>query len=285
MKKYIEYVYDIFKNNNFLKILSILLFVLSVYYIQLYIAEYNLKLFFSFNLNLLISIILFTLCNIFYSFSWSFLLSGKYFDTNLISNWLISIAGKYIPFKIGIPLLRKTTSKDQNVKILRPLILEQLVILFISFLFGLLYFLPGRSLTIILLLILLLSAIFILFLSNKKSITLFSKDLRIYTNYFLGQYFLLFGLFYIADNNFNFENLGLVFSYFLSSLLSMLAVAVPAGIGLRESLAIAILDSNLNPQVIITFLINVRVALFFADLTSAILGFILRITNMNENKT
>ena len=101
----------------------------------------------------------------------------------------------------------------------------------------------------------------------------------------MGQYFLLFGLFYIADNNFNFENLGLVFSYFLSSLLSMLAVAVPAGIGLRESLAIAILDSNLNPQVIITFLINVRVALFFADLTSAILGFILRITNMNENKT
>ena len=285
MKKYIDYVYDFFKNNNILKLLSILLFVLSIYYIRLYIIEYNLKLFFTFNSYLIISIILFTLCNIIYSFSWSFLLSDKYLDTNLISNWLISIAGKYIPFKIGIPLLRKTTSKDQNIKILRPLILEQLIILFVSFVFGLLYFLPGRNLSIILLIILFIFSFFILLSSKKKSSRLFSRDLRTYTNYLLGQYFLLFGLFYIADNSFNFENLELVFSYFLSSLVSMLAVAVPAGIGLRESLAIAILDSNLNPQVIINFLINVRVALLFSDLISVVIGFILRIMNINENKT
>ena len=285
MKKYVDYVYDFFKNNNILKLLSILLFVLSIYYIRLYVVEYNLKLFFTFNSYLIISIILFTLCNIIYSFSWSFLLSDKYLDTNLISNWLISIAGKYIPFKIGIPLLRKTTSKDQNIKILRPLILEQLIILFVSFVFGLLYFLPGRNLSIILLIILFISSFFILLSSKNKSLTLFSRDLRTYTNYLLGQYFLLFGLFYIADNNFNFENLELVFSYFLSSLVSMLAVAVPAGIGLRESLAIAILDSNLNPQVIINFLINVRVALLFSDLISVVIGFILRIMNINENKT
>lgn len=285
MKKYIDYVYDFFKNNNILKLLSILLFVLSIYYIRLYIVEYNLKLFFTFNSYLIISIILFTLCNIIYSFSWSFLLSDKYLDTNLISNWLISIAGKYIPFKIGIPLLRKTTSKDQNIKILRPLILEQLIILFVSFVFGLLYFLPVRNLSIILLIILFIFSFFILLSSKNKSSRLFSRDLRTYTNYLLGQYFLLFGLFYIADNSFNFENLELVFSYFLSSLVSMLAVAVPAGIGLRESLAIAILDSNLNPQVIINFLINVRVALLFSDLISVVIGFILRIMNINENKT
>ena len=285
MKKYIDYVYDFFKNNNILKLLSILLFVLSIYYIRLYIIEYNLKLFFTFNSYLIISIILFTLCNIIYSFSCSFLLSDKYLDTNLISNWLISIAGKYIPFKIGIPLLRKTTSKDQNIKILRPLILEQLIILFVSFVFGLLYFLPVRNLSIILLIILFISSFFILLSSKNKSSRLFSRDLRTYTNYLLGQYFLLFGLFYIADNSFNFENLELVFSYFLSSLVSMLAVAVPAGIGLRESLAIAILDSNLNPQVIINFLINVRVALLFSDLISVVIGFILRIMNINENKT
>ncbi len=285
MKKYIDYVYDYLKHNNFLKLLSILLFVLSSYYIWLYIIEYNLKLLFTFNSYLIISIILFTLCNIIYSFSWSFLLSDRYLDTNLISNWLISIAGKYIPFKIGIPLLRKTTSKDQNIKILRPLILEQLIILFVSFVFGLLYFLPGRNLSIILLIILFISSFFILLSSKNKSLILFSRDLRTYTNYLLGQYFLLFGLFYIADNNFNFENLELVFSYFLSSLVSTLAVAVPAGIGLRESLAIAILDSNLNPQVIINFLINVRVALLLSDLISVVIGFILRIMNINDNKT
>lgn len=285
MKKYIDYVYDYLKHNNFLKLLSILLFVLSSYYIWLYIIEYNLKLLFTFNSYLIISIILFTLCNIIYSFSWSFLLSDRYLDTDLISNWLISIAGKYIPFKIGIPLLRKTTSKDQNIKILRPLILEQLIILFVSFVFGLLYFLPGRNLSIILLIILFISSFFILLSSKNKSLILFSRDLRTYTNYLLGQYFLLFGLFYIADNNFNFENLELVFSYFLSSLVSTLAVAVPAGIGLRESLAIAILDSNLNPQVIINFLINVRVALLLSDLISVVIGFILRIMNINDNKT
>ena len=285
MKKYIDYVYDYLKHNNFLKLLSILLFVLSSYYIWLYIIEYNLKLLFTFNSYLIISIILFTLCNIIYSFSWSFLLSDRYLDTDLISNWLISIAGKYIPFKIGIPLLRKTTSKDQNIKILRPLILEQLIILFVSFIFGLLYFLPGRNLSIILLIILFISSFFILLSSKNKSLILFSRDLRTYTNYLLGQYFLLFGLFYIADNNFNFENLELVFSYFLSSLVSTLAVAVPAGIGLRESLAIAILDSNLNPQVIINFLINVRVALLLSDLISVVIGFILRIMNINDNKT
>ena len=64
----------------------------------------------------------------------------------------------------------------------------------------------------------------------------------------------------------------------------MIAIAVPAGIGLRESIAIFLLENNFEAQIIINFLISVRLSLVFADVISTILGIIYRVVIFNPNK-
>jgi len=63
----------------------------------------------------------------------------------------------------------------------------------------------------------------------------------------------------------------------------MIAVAVPAGIGLRESITIFILENDFDAEIIINFLLSVRLSLVFADMISIILGIIFRFDIFNRN--
>lgn len=202
----------------------------------------------------------------------------RYFNTDYLSSWLISLSGKYIPFKVGIPLLRKTLSYRHKEKFLPLIIKEQIILLGSSFLFGIMYFVPNPIFVVsVLSFVFFLSVVFII---SKK----INQEFKTYANYIIGQFFLFSGFLAILEYQFSIKSIEIISSYFLSSLAAMIAIAVPAGIGLRESIAILLLENNLNAQIIINFLISVRLSLVFADIISVILGIILRFGILNRNK-
>ena len=128
-----------------------------------------------------------------------------------------------------------------------------------------------------------LSSVFFLsvvFIISKK----INQELKIYANYIIGQFFLLSGFIALLEYQLSIKLIEIISSYFLSSLAAMIAIAVPAGIGLRESIAIFLLENNFDSQIIINFLISVRLSLVFADVISTILGIIYRIVIFNPNK-
>jgi len=260
-----------------LKILSVFLFLLSIYYIQIYLNNFSIDFKSLINSTFLVSVLFFVICNLIYSFSWSYMVTDHYFNNNYLSSWLISVSGKYIPFKIGIPLLRKTLSYKNKEKFLPLIIKEQFIILGTSLLFGIMYFLPFPFLVIFVLsIVFFLSIIFII----SKNV---SKKLKTYSNYIIGQFFLLSGFVTILEYQFSIKLIEIISSYFISSLAAMIAVAVPAGIGLRESITIFILENDFDAEIIINFLLSVRLSLVFADMISIILGIIFRFDIFNRN--
>ena len=277
MKLVAEKAYLFLKNNIFLKILSVFLFLLSIYYIQIYLNNFSIDFKSLINSTFLVSVLFFVICNLIYSFSWSYMVTDHYFNNNYLSSWLISVSGKYIPFKIGIPLLRKTLSYKNKEKFLPLIIKEQFIILGTSLLFGIMYFLPFPFLVIFVLsIVFFLSIIFII----SKNV---SKKLKTYSNYIIGQFFLLSGFVTILEYQFSIKLIEIISSYFISSLAAMIAVAVPAGIGLRESITIFILENDFDAEIIINFLLSVRLSLVFADMISIILGIIFRFDIFNRN--
>jgi len=277
LKLVAEKAYLFLKNNIFLKILSVFLFLLSIYYIQIYLNNFSIDFKSLINSTFLVSVLFFVICNLIYSFSWSYMVTDHYFNNNYLSSWLISVSGKYIPFKIGIPLLRKTLSYKNKEKFLPLIIKEQFIILGTSLLFGIMYFLPFPFLVIFVLsIVFFLSIIFII----SKNV---SKKLKTYSNYIIGQFFLLSGFVTILEYQFSIKLIEIISSYFISSLAAMIAVAVPAGIGLRESITIFILENDFDAEIIINFLLSVRLSLVFADMISIILGIIFRFDIFNRN--
>ena len=278
MKLAVQKLYLFVRNNIFLKVFSIFLFLLSVYYIKIYLNNFNVEFKSLINSTFVASVLFFVMCNLIYSISWSYMVTGRYFNTDYLSSWLISLSGKYIPFKVGVPLLRKTLSYKHKDKFLPLIIKEQIILFGTSFLFGIMYFLPHPIFVVSV-----LSSVFFLsiFFIISKNV---NQELKIYANYIIGQFFLLSGFIAILEYQLSIRLIEIISSYFLSSLAAMIAIAVPAGIGLRESIAIFLLENNFDAQIIINFLISVRLSLVFADVISTILGIIYRVVIFNPNK-
>ena len=198
-----------------------------------------------------------------FAISWCLNINNKKINKDYILIWFSSLIGKYLPFKVGIPLFRISQSKKyfndfDTKRNIKTLVIEQLFLIFWGFYFGSLFFLPQNikffviapvSIFIGLILTLLIGSIFNAF-----------KQFVIINIYILfGQFLILTYLVYIFEFEFGYFDLASVASYVLVSSLSLLFVGAPAGIGIREFLYIQLLNySNLSDE-IASFAIIIRV--------------------------
>jgi len=217
-----------------------------------------------------------------YAYGWSQLIKPK-FDILIIKIWFLSVLGKYLPLKVGIPLMRMTNFKEDfnefNVKKnISTIIIEQLIIIFWGVIFGLAFFLTEYINPYIYLGIVYISAITIIFLLKSK---LTYKKYFINTNIALmtGQLFTLifFSLLYSQIlGEIKIEN---VLAYYLSSVLAVVLIGAPVGIGVREFLYIQILNFETIPSEIFNFMVIVRLVYLINDLV--VFLFVKFLTSLN----
>lgn len=236
------------------KSLNLLISLVSLGYLFNEIKDFNID----FHKNYIYISLIYIFGQFFYAYSWKTLLEHnlKTVQTNQISTWLLSIIGRYTPFKVGIPLLRKTNKdNDLEFKILfRFIITEQLISIFISLYFGiLLLFNKNNYFQIILLLF------FFLFFYLKK--------LSYVNIYFFSQlivYLFIFALIFELTNIYNFY---LPMIYIFSSGLSLFFIGSPAGLGIRELIFFNALNfANLDPS-LFQIAIYIRILTTFSDLS------------------
>ena len=243
----------------------------------MYLYDYYQKLdlveLYLYDLNTFTPIALLVLGNIINAFAWSFLMGYEKINIQQVTIWMTSSIGKYLPFKIGIPILRTSlnmnTDKHKSKDVIKKIFFEQIIIILFTLLFGSLYFLDKQiSLTVFFLLFL------ILFLSVIFKNKLLSK-IYIFI-YGLGGWFIVFGLLQFSQLSFvNLEN-DIIFGYLLTSTASMLALNIPAGLGFREALTLVFFEGIFSSELIYIFVINVRILLVVVDLLIFILGIFIK---------
>ncbi len=265
------------KNQNFIKRFNSSLSLIAIFFIVRLFSEYsftNFKFTNSFILALIMQIIfLFTLFGI-----WrNFLLNNNVNpNTSFIENWSQANLNKYIPGGIGLSITRfsisKNLSKDSK-KIFFGMIEDQtrgaiLVLPFMmaSFFFeGLLEknFLYLFTFTTSLFLIFKVSRVYStklnfksLFIDNLTFIT-FSCALQIAIN------------FIILSTLFNSTYSQLIYIsilYFVSASLGLLFIGSPAGLGIREFIFYIYASNLLTSEVMLSYLILIRVLSISADI-------------------
>ncbi len=261
------------KKSGIFRFINLLLLIFSLMYLYDYYQKLDLVELYLYDLNTLIPIALLVLGNIINAFAWSFLMGYEKTNIQQVTIWMTSSIGKYLPFKIGIPILRTSlnmnTDKHKSKDVIKKIFFEQIIIILFTLLFGSLYFLDKEiSLTVFFLLFL------ILFLSVIFKNKLLSK-IYIFI-YGLGGWFIVFGLLQFSQLSFvNLEN-DIIFGYLLTSTASMLALNIPAGLGFREALTLVFFEGIFSSELIYIFVINVRILLVLVDLLIFILGILIK---------
>ena len=261
------------KKSGIFRFINLLLLIFSLMYLYDYYQKLDLVELYLYDLNTLTPIALLVLGNIINAFAWSFLMGYEKTNIQQVTIWMTSSIGKYLPFKIGIPILRTSlnmnTDKHKSKDVIKKIFFEQIIIILFTLLFGSLYFLDKEiSLTVFFLLFL------ILFLSVIFKNKLLSK-IYIFI-YGLGGWFIVFGLLQFSQLSFvNLEN-DIIFGYLLTSTSSMLALNIPAGLGFREALTLVFFEGIFSSELIYIFVINVRILLVLVDLLIFILGILIK---------
>ncbi len=261
------------KKSGIFRFINLLLLIFSLMYLYDYYQKLDLVELYLYDLNTLTPIALLVLGNIINAFAWSFLMGYEKTNIQQVTIWMTSSIGKYLPFKIGIPILRTSlnmnTDKHKSKDVIKKIFFEQIIIILFTLLFGSLYFLDKEiSLTVFFLLFL------ILFLSVIFKNKLLSK-IYIFI-YGLGGWFIVFGLLQFSQLSFvNLEN-DIIFGYLLTSTASMLALNIPAGLGFREALTLVFFEGIFSSELIYIFVINVRILLVLVDLLIFILGILIK---------
>jgi len=261
------------KKFNYLLSSASLFFVIRYFWLQGFSMSFDIKILF-------LSPLLW-LAYLLFAISWCLNINNKKINKDYILIWFISLIGKYLPFKVGIPLFRISESKKyfddfDTKRNIKTLIIEQLFIIFWGLYFGSLFFLPQNinffviapvSIFIGLILTLLIGYIFKTF-----------KQFVIVNIYILfGQFLILTYLVFIFEFEFGYFDLASVASYVLVSSLSLLFVGAPAGIGIREFLYIQLINySNLSYE-IASFAIIIRIVFLLNEV------FLTFITRMYSN--
>ena len=269
----------VLNSDSFIKRFNYLLSFASLFFVIRYFWSQGLSV--SFDVRTLFLSPILWLAYLLFAISWCLNINNKKINKDYILIWFSSLIGKYLPFKVGIPLFRISQSKkyfnDFDTKSnIKTLVIEQLFLIFWGFYFGSLFFLPQNikffviapvSIFIGLILTLLIGSIFNAF-----------KQFVIINIYILfGQFLILTYLVYIFEFEFGYFDLASVASYVLVSSLSLLFVGAPAGIGIREFLYIQLLNySNLSDE-IASFAIIIRVVFLINEV------FLTFITRMYSN--
>lgn len=256
-----EKIYNYLSSNNKFKVLNIFLSVLSFFYLyqnfSTGITEIKFEKFYFLFILLVVSM------NIFLAISWSYLYYDK-FSFQIISTWLISGVGKYVPFKIGLISKRYVYSKiyKTNNSFSKYFFYE---IIYNFGLFALLSILGLSKYRNYYFFILFIS---ILIFKNRLNLKVIFSYLSAYIFNFTA-----LSLFYFNINS-EFDLL-FSFNYILVSIIGNLFIGAPAGIGIRETL---LMNNPLYVYSDVQFfsiLIILRILFIISDICSYFIGLLI----------
>ena len=250
----------VLNSDSFIKRFNYLLSFASLFFVIRYFWSQGLSV--SFDIRTLFFSPILWLAYLLFAISWCLNINNKKINKDYILIWFSSLIGKYLPFKVGIPLFRISESKKyfddfDTKKNIKTLIIEQLFLIFWGIYFGSLFFLPQNIKFFVIAPVSIFTGLMFTLLIG--SIFKAFKQFVVINIYILfGQFLILTYLVYIFEFEFGYFDLASVASYVLVSSLSLLFVGAPAGIGIREFLYIQLLNySNLSDE-IASFAIIIR---------------------------
>ena len=270
---------DNFLNKNISKVKNLnrlIAVVCMVFLIQVFNQE---EISYALDLNFLVSIFLIFIGYLFQTISWSYIISEKP-NIKTLSSWLTSIIGKYLPLKIGIPILRITDDLNTNNPNSRKYLNGVLIEVFFQLTSGI--FFTGLY-------------IFSQIISVNYFICFAFYLILLYSGFlfYKNQYFLvyifnsityllyLFAVIYFGSILYGEVIIELGLAYIFSAIISLIFVGSPAGIGVREYFFILLFQDTIALASVnfIEFLILMRLIFIFADLFSYSVGKIIKFLN------
>ena len=263
-------------NNKFLKIVNVILSIIAIVYLFNIINEAKINIGISSFINMVYVFPLFLVSNYLIANGISKLSIEEHRKT-IRASWFASMLGKYIPFKIGIPLLRFGNIKQNirsysNSKVLRDLVIEQITILLMALMVGSIYFITNQQFQFILLLI--------IFILSSISLKITKVDRFLFlSNTLLSQIFIVVGIYFFITLSYQQANLTLVLGYIFSASISLVFIGSPAGIGIREYIAVLLFSNNFDQNFVLELIISLRILTVFMDLFSYLGYFIYKKIN------
>ena len=213
------------------------------------------------------------------SITWSLIIENK-IEKLRIESWFLSLIGKYLPLKLGVPLIRASEDfQDNNADTKKYFfaVLKEVLLQLLSAIGVVLIYLFSQHFDVQYL-ITLVTYCFFIFLIYKK--TKYRNIFIFLTSTFTYIFFIFAINFLLNALNYSFA-LDIAVAYIGVSVVSLLFVGSPAGIGIREYLLILFFKDQVN-FVDINFL-QIAISLRIIFITSDLFGFLIfkikRITN------
>ena len=213
------------------------------------------------------------------SITWSLIIEEK-IEKLRIESWFLSLVGKYLPLKLGVPLIRASEDfQDDNPDTKKYFfsVLKEVLLQVLSGTGVVLIYLFSKYFEVQYVITLVIYCLFI-FLIYKK--TKYINVLIFLTSTF-SYIFIIFALNILLQALGNSLSLDIALAYIGVSIISLLFVGSPAGIGIREYLLILFFKDQVN-FINIDFL-QIAILLRIIFITSDLVGFLIfkikRITN------
>ncbi len=259
-----EVIEKTLSSNRFIKYFNLLLSVFSIGYLINLSIESNLV--FNLDYKLLVFSPILWFSYFLFSLAWTTLINNNKIEKLYIYIWFNSIIGKYLPFKIGIPLMRitythRSKATFESKKNIKSLVVEQLLNFSWGFYIGILYFLPPNLLKA--------NTLAISFFFGFLLIYIFKKLNKYFmTNLFvmLGQYLNILFFSIVYFQMFGVLDFQLIFAYYFSTVISIIFIGAPAGLGIREFIYLKLLNNITNTPEILAFAISIRIVFIINDL-------------------
>ncbi len=233
----------------------------------------------SWNIFYLYTVIIILIGYLCQSITWSLIIQEK-IDKLRIESWFLSLVGKYLPLKLGVPLIRASEDfQDDNADTKKYFfsVLKEVLLQVLSGTGVVLIYLFSKYFEVQFVITLVIYCLFI-FLIYKK--TKYINVLIFLTSTF-SYIFFIFALDILLDALGNSLTLDIALAYIGVSIISLLFVGSPAGIGIREYLLILFFKDQVN-FINIDFL-EIAILLRIIFITSDLVGFLIfkikRITN------
>ena len=278
LNRLVRFLDNILNNHvSKIKFLNRLLTIICLFF--LFRLTQNIDFQFQFKVEYIAASLLIIVGYLFQSISWSLILKNK-FESTVVISWFVSVVGKYIPFKIGVPLLRVSedveNSEVQSHKYFVSFLKEFLFQILSGVMFSTIYILTKISevdVFVIIGIYLILNLGFSIYLKSNLFLINFLNT--------ISYLFILLAIVYIGNLMFGEINFDLGIAYIVSSVISLIFVGSPAGIGIREYLFIFLFQSNLIYFEInyLQFLVSIRIIFIFSDFISTILGRLFKTIN------
>lgn len=278
LNRLVSFLDNIFNNHvSKIKFFNRLLTIICLFF--LFRLTQNIDFQFQFEVEYIAASLLIIVGYLFQSISWSLILKNK-FESTVVISWFVSVIGKYIPFKIGVPLLRVSedveNSEVQSNKYFVSFLKEFLFQILSGVMFSTIYILTKISEVDVFVII-------GIYLILNLGFSIYLKSNLFLINFFntISYLFFLLAIVYIGNLMFGEINFDLGIAYIVSSVISLIFVGSPAGIGIREYLFIFLFQSNLIYFEInyLQFLVSIRIIFIFSDFISSVLGRLFKTIN------